>query len=359
MTPMRKRIQFGVFAVFLFVGLGGVTACETRSETGPEVEAVSAKGAELAPRGVVQRAELREDDGIVDGDTLRAVGFGQSIRLLCIDTEETLEGEDLEAATRDWVAYQEEKSAESEGPANYGTFLGNEATEFAREFFEEYDEIFVEYQSPKNTRGFYGRHLGYVWVQDGEDGPWKNYSVEAVRAGMSPYFTSFGWCDKYHDEFEAAQNEAREAQRGIWAPDAKGYDDYEERLQRWNRRARQVGLFRTHFADKPNTVELGTDTAMSSLRLKVGERVIVFGALDRHAPRARPPKLHLYHRHRDDFVVVVDEGLSFDQFGVDFVPNQFLYVEGQVEMYRGNPQLRVDMRSFIRDGDSPPPMRNR
>lgn len=232
--------------------------------------------------------------------------------------------------------------------------MGNEATAFAERFFEGVEEIFLEYQSPEQTRGFFGRHLAYAWVKS-QEGEWKNYNVEVVRAGMSPYFTSYGWCDAHHAHFVAAQREARQARRGIWAPGARGYDDYEERLRQWEERAREIGMFREYFGSQEKVVKLGTDTAMARLRLSVGERVMVFGALDRHAPRARPPKLHLFHRFRDDLVVITEEGVSFEDFGVEFEPGRHYYLEGVVELYRGNPQLKVDGQSFIRGGTKPPP----
>jgi endonuclease YncB( thermonuclease family) len=342
------------------VALGWTPGCLQRPSEGEdlaEIGEVEAPGGERAvesgPQGVIQRATLRED-GVVDGDTLRAVGFDQSIRLLCIDTEETLEGEDLEAALRDWEAYRREKTEGAENPVSYGTFLGNEATEFAERFFEGVDEIYVEYQSAKKTREYFGRHLGYVWIRDGEDGAWTHYNVEAVRAGMSPYFTSYGWCDDHDEAFRQAQAEAREARRGIWAEGARGYDDYEERIARWERRARQIGLYREHFEGRPRTVKLGTDTALSRLRLYVGERVTVFGALARVVPGGDPPRLEFFHRHREPVAVVFDEGMAVDDAGVELEVGQYYYVEGIVEMYRGNPRIRLDRRGFVRSGAQPP-----
>ena len=353
MEKSRRRAS-GVWILLLLLGTVG-WGCEGGARGGegqdPVVEVVVG---DLVPRGTLQRARLREGDGIIDGDTIRAVGFDQSIRLLCIDTEETLEGDDLAKAQRDWEAYRRGQREEGAGPASYGTFLGNEATAFAERFFEGVEEIFLEYQSPEQTRGFFGRHLAYAWVK-GPQGEWKNYNVEAVRAGMTPYFTSYGWCDAYHAHFVAAEEEARKAGRGIWAPGARSYDDYEERRSLWEARAREIGMFREYFGPQEGVVKLGTDTAMARLRLSVGQRVMIFGALDRHAPRARPPKLHFHHRFREDFVVVTAAGSSFEEFGVEFSPGHHYYVEGVVELYRGNPQLRVDGKSFIRSGATPPP----
>lgn len=369
-ATIRRKMQsyFGIVALFLLILTLAGLACDSapgQKSWNASAQATSegargeARGKRLAPLRTIQRAELRAQGGVIDGDTVRAVGFDQSIRLLCLDAEELFdEGQEARART-DWQAYQEEEKGEAEHPVSYGTFLGEEAKEFAEEFFADHEEIFVEYQSPRRTRDFYGRHLAYIWVRDGEEGPWRNYNLEAVRAGMSPYFTSFGRCDEYHDEFVAAQEEARRAGRGIWAAGAKGYDDYEVRQAEWEARAKQIALYREHFRDHPAVVELGTDTAMARLRLSIGQRLTVFGALVRYSPQGRPPKLYMQHRHREDLIAVAAEGFSFDAFSVELKPGEFYYVEGEVEMYRGNPQLRVDGNSFIRNGSTPPPLPRR
>ncbi|MFU8806907.1 MAG: thermonuclease family protein, partial [Bradymonadaceae bacterium] len=273
---------------------------------------------------------------------------------LFIDTEEVLEDDELEHARRDWAGYVKEKSGEGKFTATYGTFLGNEATEFARNFFDGIDEIWVEYESPMRTRGFFGRHIAYVWIKKhGDVTGWLNYNIETVRAGMSPYYTKYGYSELYHDAFLQAQDEARRGERGIWAPGAKAYPDYDRRFKEWNQRAEQIALFRERFADDENVIELGTDTAMARLRGRIGERVVVFGAVDRFSPRGRPPKLYLSHRFRENFVIVAPPPIKYDSFGVDLGGEDFVYAEGEVELFRGNPQLNLDEKSWVRAGGDP------
>lgn len=341
-----------LFALLLIghLGLFGCEAPQSREASFAEVPI----GGPLAPQGTLQSATLRSGDGVIDGDTLRAVGFDQTIRLLCVDAEETFESdEDRDFARRDWDSYQAQKESKSDRFGNYGTLLGEEATAFAREFFTDGEEVFLEYQSPERTRGFFGRHLAMVWKK-GEDGSWLNFNVELVRAGLSPYFINYGRCDSYDSHFREAQREAQELRRGIWAEKSAGYRDYEERLLSWENRARQIDLYRRHFYNDSKVIKLGTDTTLAQLRLVVGERVIIFGALERHAPRARPPKLHFFHRFREDLVVIPAEGVDFEEFRIQFTPGEYYYVEGVVELYRGNPQIKVDRRSFIRGGLTPP-----
>lgn len=362
MHPRISTLLLPLMLASLLVGVAsGQMGCErfsTQPEQGttPQPERRPVRVGPLEPRGDVQQAALRAlPDGVVDGDTLRAVGFDQSIRLLCLDTEEALKDEDLAHATRDWEGYVREKMGEDGQIASYGTFLGNEATAFARNFFEGIDEIFVEYESPMRTRGFFGRHLAYVWIKKhGDETGWLNYNLEAVRAGMSPYYTKYGYSELYHDEFLVAQEEARKARRGIWAPGAKAYSDYDARFKEWTVRADQIALFRRNFSDDDGYIELGTDTAMARLRQKIGERVVVFGAIDRYSPRGRPPKLYLTHRFRDGLTIVAPPPVKFDEFNIELTIGQYVYVEGEIELFRGNPQITLDDKSFVRAGMNPP-----
>ncbi|WP_158542283.1 thermonuclease family protein [Lujinxingia litoralis] len=335
-----------------------LSACDALEQVGrllelPAPTSSAPASSPVAPRRTPQAAELRKN-GVVDGDTLRLVGFDESVRLLCLDTEEVLRGEELQRAQADWESYQRERKGQGRFTRSYGTFVGNQAKEWAREFFAGRDEVFVEYASEVHTRGFFGRHLGYVWVRE-PGGDWLNYNVEAVRAGWSPYATEYGRCDPYHEAFEEAQRQAQAAGRGIWKPGQRGYDDYPQRFEEWAPRARQIGLFRERLADHPHVVELGTDDAMGRLRQRTGERVVVFGAVDRYSPRGRPPKLYLSHRYREELMIQAPGPVKFgDMKKGDFEKREFVYVEGEVAMFRGDPIVVLDELSFIRSGDDPP-----
>ncbi|RVU42350.1 hypothetical protein EA187_17330 [Lujinxingia sediminis] len=358
---MRERPAL-LTMVLLLAGLlcvgGGCDAVEVaRQSVETWQHSLTAKVSEqaeaLEPLGELQPAELRKS-GVVDGDTLRLVGFDKSVRVLCLDSEEALRGEELERAEADWEGYQKERKGKGRFTRSYGTFVGNEATAWAREFFGGRREVFVEYASERHTRDFFGRHLAHIWVREAS-GEWLNFGVEAVRAGWSPYATEYGHCEPYRGHFEQAQREAQKATRGIWRDGVRGYDDYPKRFEEWAPRARQIGLFRERLGDHPEVIELGTDTAMARLRLKVGGRVVVFGSVDRYSPRGRPPKLYLRHRYREELMVQAPGPVRFaDMTKSDFEPREFVYVEGKVEMFRGNPMVVIDAQSFVRSGDDPP-----
>ena len=120
---------------------------------------------------------------IYDGDTIRVMladPVDEIIRILRIDTTER------------------------------GEPLHEEATEVMRE--KLLGEILeLEYEDPDTPkRGRYGRLLAYIFV----DG--RNIQTEMIREGWTPFFTRYG-AGKYADEFKAAEVEARDAKRGIWA----------------------------------------------------------------------------------------------------------------------------------------------
>ena len=63
----------------------------------------------------------------------------------------------------------------------------------------------------------YGRTLAYLVRADGWD-----YSVEAARAGTAHSYVYGGVPVSRYDAIEAAQAEARDAQRGLWGPPCFG-----------------------------------------------------------------------------------------------------------------------------------------
>ncbi len=316
--------------------------------------------APLAPGPTAQPAKLRANDSaIADGDTIRAVGFDKSIRLLQLDTEELLKDEDLVFAERDWQGYVASKTKKKNQIATYGTPLGNQAADFARSFFDGIEDIYVEYESPLRTREFFGRHLAYVWIQKhGDSTGWLNYNIEAVRAGMSPYYTKYGYSELYHDAFVAAESEAKAAKRGIWAPDVKAYPDYNRREREWAERAKSIRTFRERFQNTPDFIELGTDVALATLRERIGQRVTVFGFVDRYSPSAKPPKIQMSHRYRENVVIVTKPPVKFPTSQISLKNGEFIYAEGTVTLFRGSPQIEFDSKSSLYSGTNPPPTPN-
>jgi endonuclease YncB( thermonuclease family) len=334
------------------------TPDEARSALAPEGDTSLAD----EPRGIVQDARLRSwPSSVVDGDTVKAVGFGESIRLLNIDTDETYSPKERALAERmtnrgSWSDYiaQKQKEVESQGRrfGNYGTQMGETARTFARDFFKGVEEIKVEYESPTRTHGFFGRHLAYVWIE--RDGRWVNYNIEAVRRGISPYYTKYGFSQLYHRAFEEAQAQAKREGRGIWSGDAMGYPDYKSRITSWEQRARQIQRYRNRFDDDPRFVDLAEDTAFANLRRHIGERMVVFGEPTSLKERGQPQRMRMSYRYKRDFTVVAFDPHELTAASANPDREDFVYVEGEVSMYRGDPQLRFDGKSFLRSGKNPP-----
>lgn len=118
---------------------------------------------------------------VIDGDTIEIEG-GERVRYLGIDTPETVD------------------------PNRPVQCFGKEASAKNKELVEgEY----VRLERDITDRDKYGRLLRYVYVDD------KLVNLELVREGFAFIFT-LPPDVKYQDQILAAQQEAREAKRGLW-----------------------------------------------------------------------------------------------------------------------------------------------
>jgi len=215
---------------------------------------------------------------IVDGDTVRVDGLDSSLRLLGMDTEETFKSEaDRRAVETDWNAYVEAKRGKPR-PGRLATPTGEVAKEWAKSFFDGAVNVRLERDHAAEIRDRFKRYLAYCFVM--KKGAWVNYNVEAVRAGMSPYYTKYGFSRRFHDDFVKAQAEAKAARRGIWADGILKYPDYPEREAWWTPRAEFVAAFRTEGAGKDNYIDVTHWDAMQQLEKLVGKEVHILGTVD-------------------------------------------------------------------------------
>jgi micrococcal nuclease len=132
---------------------------------------------------------------VVDGDTVDIVDDIRGrlrIRLLGIDTPETKK------------------------PGYTVGCWGPQATEFAKETLLG-QRVAMATDPTQDQYDRYGRTLAYLVTADGWD-----YSVEAARAGAAHSYV-------YHDrpvekapEIDAAEQQARDAARGLWGPPCNG-----------------------------------------------------------------------------------------------------------------------------------------
>ena len=124
---------------------------------------------------------------VVDGDTIIIwrKGKQERVRLLRVNTPESV--------------HPDKKQ---------NTPMGVEASNFTKERLSG-KEVMLEFEGEKRDR--YDRLLAYVFVGD------ENFCVTLVKEGFSPYYTAYGFSEKYDTEFRQAEREARDARRGIWS----------------------------------------------------------------------------------------------------------------------------------------------
>ena len=276
-------------------------------------------------------------DAVVDGDTIEVIGADQSLRLLGIDTEETFKNRtDRRAAASDFKGYLARKRGDSPRPAKAATPMGEAAKDFAKAFFKGVKTVRLERDHPKAIRGGYSRYLTYVFAKKNDQ--WVNYNVEAVRAGMSPYFMKYGYSTRFHDAFIAAEKEARANKRGIWAPDAKGYADYDERIAWWTARAE----FLKKFADRDDHVNLSHWDALQRIEDHLGNRVTVIGTVeDAHRLGKGLTKVKLGIKRFESLPVIFFKREAIEQSGIEDHEREFVAIRGNVAKYKGQLQIEV------------------
>jgi micrococcal nuclease len=127
---------------------------------------------------------------VIDGDTIDIdyKGKHERIRLLNVYTPESVHPD----KTRN-------------------TRQGKQASDYTKKRLTD-TSVSLEFDGKK--RGKYGRLLAYVFLDK------KNFNLELVQEGWSPYYTKYGASKQYHDQFVIAQNHARIKGVNIWYPPA-------------------------------------------------------------------------------------------------------------------------------------------
>lgn len=283
--------------------------------------------------------------GVVDGDTVKVGGLENTLRLLGMDTEETFKKEaDRRLFETGWEEYVHKKQSETSRPIKVATPMGEEAAEWARTFFRGVQRVRLERDHPKEIRGRFDRYLAYVFVK--RDGAWLNYNVEAVRAGMSPYFTKYGYSRRYHEEFVAAQREAREAGVGIWDPEKLHYDDYDARLQWWNARGDFIAQFEADGRGRDDFIALTNWDALRRLEDAEDEEVVVLATVGNVYRGDRVSKVMLSRRLGADFPLVFFDEHVLEKSRIEEYAGEYVRVSGVVARYE-NPKKKRDELQII------------
>ena len=271
---------------------------------------------------------------VVDGDTIKVSlnGKTESLRLICVDTEESYSG--------------------GSKPV---TVAGKEASEMAKKYFAtgggglakvdiEFDtddslEIAVE-----KHRDNYGRLLCYVH-KDGE-----NYNLKLILEGWSPYFMKYGRSRLYHRQMTEAESIAKAYNLVIWNSNTNAKipsHNYAHLLPWWSMRGSIVEEFRLSEAtervfslrlDYPKILA-ASETAKSitvfcdlqaGINKWIGDNALihagsVYHKLDLWIPDAETEKMAPLRRLIDKRYAGLGRG--------------YVYVSGKVEHYKGKPQI--------------------
>lgn len=332
-----RRVVKNVALASLGVLLSGVvlSACGSSSQTRRynRKQAQTSLGKIESPGLVIGEFSL-PPKAIIDGDTVKVRGLDTSLRLLAIDTEETYKRDaDRRASDSDFTAYLESKKGSRGRPAKAATPLGEDGKKFAKKFFSGVTTVRLERDHPKEIRGRYNRYLAYVFVQ--KNGVWVNYNVEAVRAGMSPYFSKYGYSRRFHADFIAAEKEAKEKQIGIWKPGCECYPDYPLRRRWWDARADFILDFERKAAERDDYVVLTNWDALRTLEENLGQEVTILATVgDIRRGDKGPSTATLSRRMFNDFPAVFFDPDVFAGSGITRYKGEFVAVTGVVNKYK-------------------------
>jgi endonuclease YncB( thermonuclease family) len=292
---------------------------------------------------------------ISDGDTIRVDGLESALRLLGIDTEETFPHypeQRRQYESLGWAGYMKAMRGTSKRPVKYATPMGDKAEEFANKFFDGADKVRLERDHPSEIRDAYNRYLAYVFVN--KNGQWVNYNVECVRAGWAPYFPKYGQSRRFHEDFVKAQEEARAAKRGIWAPGVEAYPDYDERLAWWNARGEFVAAFRKEGEGKENYIDISHWDATKKLEELVGKEVHVLGVVaDVRFGEKGPSRVDLARSRFGGFPLMFFDRDVIMQSGIAGWNGEYVTVTGVPTIYENRynhkkqVQLVIDRASQI------------
>jgi len=288
---------------------------------------------------------------VVDGDTILVEGLQRSIRFLCIDTEECEKGPGAAARTarlaRDFAEYARERVRRNP-IGTFNTPLGWAGKEFAEKWFKVGDKVRVEYDSLKRKSGYFGRVLGYVFVDVG--GKWVNYNVECVRAGMSAYFEKYGGSARFADQFIAAEREARVHRRGIWSRYAMCYPNYDERIRVWSRRGQTLTRFAAKHAKAENAVIIMDEDGWQRLEKMLGKEVLLLGSVKSTNNRVDPPVAEMHHKQFDRLALTFADAATkkavrrtLDAYPLDFLCFRGVLQKGALQGRR-NYRFQMEVR---------------
>jgi len=271
---------------------------------------------------------------VVDGDSIKISlnDKTESLRLICVDTEESHPGgsKPVTAAGK----------AASEMAKKYFARDGGGLAQIDIEFDTD-DSVEVALQKHRDN---YGRLLCYVH-KDGE-----NYNIKLIEEGWSPYFVKYGRSRLYHRQMTEAESAAKAYNLMIWNPITNAKipsRNYGNLLPWWSMRGSIVEDFRLseptagalslrlHYpkilvaSERAKSITIFCDLQAGINKWIGGSALIYAGSvyhkLDLWIPDAETDEMAPLKRLIEKRYAGLGRG--------------YVYVSGKVEQYKGKPQI--------------------
>ncbi|MGB3265018.1 MAG: thermonuclease family protein [Microcoleus sp.] len=284
---------------------------------------------------------------VVDGDSIKISlnGKTESLRLICVDTEES-----------------------HSGGTKPVTVAGKAASEMAKQYFATAEgglaKIDIEFDTDDSIeiavekhRDNYGRLLCYVH-KDGE-----NYNLKLIAEGWSPYFLKYGRSRLYHRQMTEAESAAKAYNLMIWNPITNARipcRNYANLLPWWSMRGSIVEDFRLAEAtagalsvrlDYPKILA-AAETAkpitifcdlQAGINKWIGSHAVIYAGSSYH-------KLDLWIPNAETDEMAPLKRLIEKRYAGR--GRGYVYVSGRVEQYKGKPQIVLNnLKQF---SDFPP-----
>lgn len=290
---------------------------------------------------------------VVDGDTIKVElpnGGVESIRILCLDTEEK----------------------PGSGGSKPKTPWGEAATVRAIEFFTGASEVTLEFPGNESVetclqkyRGNYGRVLAFVY-RDGID-----FQETMIREGFSAYFSKYGYAsfDANHNRYQNAERLAQMDHLGVWNQqlvNGQVRRDYPLLSIWWTLRGNTVQTYRSHLAGGKPIYNTRLDYREIVAKAEQGLTVTLFTEVR---------NMRTIHNGATAFIDIGSQTQRFTLFlpGLNSQEGQkiknlleqryittgddsnqprrsYLYVTGQLSLYNNDPQMVVTHVDQITDG---------
>lgn len=188
----RKRalLIFGGSAVLFFILLAATLPSPKKEEAGSQTEEIISTPTILPTLTPVSERTPAKVVKVIDGDTINVElsGKAETIRLIGID------------------------APEQNDPRRPVQCFANEAANKAKELLSG-KTILLEADATQGDRDKYQRLLRYIFLAQ------TNINKLLISEGYAHEYT-YNLPYRYQSEFKQAENEAREAERGLWADEA-------------------------------------------------------------------------------------------------------------------------------------------